>query len=607
MNKNLDIVFNKLIKKNYDSYLLPLSNENLYEFTKLKQNLLIELSGFSGDTGSIFIYKNFAYLFVDGRFTIQAKKEINDKRIKVIEINKSNDIINFIVNKLNKNKSIVINPKLFSIKQVNNMINIIKEYNIRLIYDEHFLKKEFNNIKKNYFSLSSAPLFRLDNKYVGESPKSKINYIINEISNNNIYTKNLIYITSNLEEIAYITNLRFKLCDISDESVLFDSYMIIGNNKSYLYIKDYLNEKDIVYLNKNNIYICDFVNFYNDLKKYKNNKNIFIDDRINNFFINRILPKVNCIQSPLFIKKSIKNNIEIKNLRRCNILDGIAMTIVLYSLKNNLLSLNNKKFKNEYDVKKFVDDTRKNIGKKYFLSPSFNTIVAFKDNSAICHYVPSKNNSKKIDKDGLMLIDSGGNYLYGTTDVTRTISLYKNKVPSTIKKHYTLVLKSLIDLSILKFQSGLTGFEIDIIARKNLYDNFLDFNHGTGHGIGYISNVHDGPNRIGPFVNNDYKYNVLRKNQLSSNEPGLYFEGKYGIRLENDILIKHIKSNIYGDFLGFETLTLCPFDRDLIEKKYLNKDEINFLNEYHKLVYKYINKYLNIDQKKWLKKITLEV
>ena len=607
MNKNLDIVFNKLIKKNYDSYLLPLSNENLYEFTKLKQNLLIELSGFSGDTGSIFIYKNFAYLFVDGRFTIQAKKEINDKRIKVIEINKSNDIINFIVNKLNKNKSSVINPKLFSIKQVNNMINIIKEYNIRLIYDEHFLKKEFNNIKKNYFSLSSAPLFRLDNKYVGESPKSKINYIINEISNNNIYTKNLIYITSNLEEIAYITNLRFKLCDISDESVLFDSYMIIGNNKSYLYIKDYLNEKDIVYLNKNNIYICDFVNFYNDLKKYKNNKNIFIDDRINNFFINRILPKVNCIQSPLFIKKSIKNNIEIKNLRRCNILDGIAMTIVLYSLKNNLLSLNNKKFKNEYDVKKFVDDTRKNIGKKYFLSPSFNTIVAFKDNSAICHYVPSKNNSKKIDKDGLMLIDSGGNYLYGTTDVTRTISLYKNKVPSTIKKHYTLVLKSLIDLSILKFQSGLTGFEIDIIARKNLYDNFLDFNHGTGHGIGYISNVHDGPNRIGPFVNNDYKYNVLRKNQLSSNEPGLYFEGKYGIRLENDILIKHIKSNIYGDFLGFETLTLCPFDRDLIEKKYLNKDEINFLNEYHKLVYKYINKYLNIDQKKWLKKITLEV
>ena len=143
--------------------------------------------------------------------------------------------------------------------------------------------------------------------------------------------------------------------------------------------------------------------------------------------------------------------------------------------------------------------------------------------------------------------------------------------------------------------------------QKNLYNNFLDFNHGTGHGIGYISNVHDGPNRIAPFINNNFNNNVLFENQLSSNEPGLYFEGKYGIRLENDILTKHIKSNEYGDFMGFETLTLCPFDKDLIDKNYLNKEEIMYLNKYHKLVYKKINKYLNFDQKKWLKKITLEV
>ena len=159
----------------------------------------------------------------------------------------------------------------------------------------------------------------------------------------------------------------------------------------------------------------------------------------------------------------------------------------------------------------------------------------------------------------------------------------------------------------LIYKFGLTGYEIDIIARKNLYNNFLDFNHGTGHGIGYISNVHDGPNRIGPFINNNFNNNVLFENQLSSNEPGLYFEGKYGIRLENDILTKHIKSNEYGDFMGFETLTLCPFDKDLIDKKFLNKEEIKFLNKYHKLVYNKINKYLNADQKKWLKKITLEV
>ena len=601
MNKYLDMAFKKLFSKKYDSYYLPLSNENLYEFTKLKQNFLIDLSGFSGDTGSIFLYKNKAYLFVDGRFTIQAKKEIKDKRIKVVEINKSNEIIDFIISKLNKNKSIVINPKLFSIYYINNLINKIKKFNISLVFDNNFLIKEFNSIKSNCFSLSSAPLFSLDNKYVGETPKSKIKYIINKISDDNNISKTVIYITSNLEEIAYITNLRFKFCDLPNESILFDSFMIITNNKSYLYIKDYLTDKDIKYLNDNNIFVLSIKNFYIDLKKYIHNKHVYLDDRINNYYIYKLLRKVNFIQSPLLIKKSIKNKIEIKNLRKCNVIDGIAMTIALYNIKEK------KIFKNEYEIKEFIDDTRRKVGKKFFLSPSFDTIVAFKENSAICHYVPNKGNSKKIVKNGILLIDSGGNYLYGTTDITRTISLYNSEVPRIIKKHYTLVLKSLIDLSMLIYKFGLTGYEIDIIARKNLYNNFLDFNHGTGHGIGYISNVHDGPNRIGPFINNNFNNNVLFENQLSSNEPGLYFEGKYGIRLENDILTKHIKSNEYGDFMGFETLTLCPFDKDLIDKNYLNKEEIMYLNKYHKLVYKKINKYLNFDQKKWLKKITLEV
>ena len=178
MNKYLDMAFKKLASKKYDSYYLPLSNENLYEFTKLKQNFLIDLSGFSGDTGSIFLYKNKAYLFVDGRFTIQAKKEVKDKRIKVVEINKSNEIIDFIISKLNKNKSIVINPKLFSIYYINNLINKIIKFNISLVFDNNFLIKEFNSIKSNCFSLSSAPLFNLDNKYVGETPKSKIKFII---------------------------------------------------------------------------------------------------------------------------------------------------------------------------------------------------------------------------------------------------------------------------------------------------------------------------------------------------------------------------------------------------------------------------------------------
>lgn len=607
MNKTLDLVFDKLKLRKIDAYYLPLSNENLYEFTKFRYNYLYELTGFRGDTGSVFVYDKKAYLFVDGRFTIQAKNEVNDKRIKIIEVERSTDIIDNIIKILDKSKSIIINPKLLSIAKIKNAIDEFCPYNIKLVFDDKFLKREFNFLKKDCFNLTSAPLFVLDKKYAGELPKAKIIYLLNEIYKHTGDNKNVTYITSNLEEIAYITNLRYSFCDLSDESVLFDAFMVISNKKTILYINDYLDEKSERFLNKNGIYIDKKEKFYYDIKKISDKKNIYLDERINNYYIHRVIKNIKPIESPLSIKKSIKNSIEIKNLKKCNIIDGIAMIKILYSIKSRFKNTKNNIFKTEYDIKRFVDDTRRFVGKNKFLCPSFETIVAYKENSAICHYTPNKYNTKKLSNNGLLLIDSGGHYLNGTTDITRTISLYKTSIPLVIKKHYTLVLKSLINLSLLKFPSGLTGFEIDIIARKSLYDNFLDFNHGTGHGIGYVTNVHDGPNRIGPYINKNYKNNELLENQVTSNEPGLYFEGKYGIRIENDILTKKIKSNDYGDFLGFETLTLCPFDRDLIEKKYLSQSEIKFLNSYHKLVYDKLNRYLDNNEKKWLMKETREV
>ena len=307
---------------------------------------------------------------------------------------------------------------------------------------------------------------------------------------------------------------------------------------------------------------------------------------------------------------SIKNNVQIRNLEKCNILDGVSMVKTIYHIKRDIFKdYDKKEFKTEYDIKKFVDRNRMRIGKSMFLCPSFETIVAYKDNSAICHYIPKQNHSKNINARSLLLIDSGGNYLLGTTDITRTISLYKNKndIPKSVIMHYSLVLNSLLNLSILKFPCGLTGSEIDIIARKNFYEQYIDYDHGTGHGIGYISNVHEGPNRIGPGINKNYKNNELLAYQLTSNEPGIYIEGKYGIRLENDILTLPINENKYGLFLGFKTLTLCPFDRDLIDKKYLDKAAIDYLNLYNKNVYNKLSKYLNHDEKRWLKNVTSEV
>ena len=573
-----------------------------------KDNYLYELTGFTGDTGSALITKSNAYLFVDGRFTIQAKNEINDNRIKIIEICNGNDKINFIYDKLKYKSKLLINPKLISISKVNNAKEKFNVKKIDLIFNSSFCKKKFNDIKRQCFTLTCAPLIILDKEYVGENQSNKINRLRQNIN----CDKKFIYVTSNLEEIAFLTNCRFKLCNISDESVLFDSFMIIAKNNSYLYIKDYLDLMYVKKLKKNNIVVKSIDDFYTDLSKLSKSNITFLDDKLNNYYIYKSACKTNLkfISSPVELDMSIKNKTQIKNLEKCNILDGVSMVKAIYQIKKDIYNdAKNKKFNNEYDIKKFVDETRVRVGKSKYLCPSFETIVAYKENSAICHYTPKKNKCKNIKPNSLLLIDSGGNYLLGTTDITRTISLYRNKnnIPQIIKKHYSLVLNSLANLSILKFQSGLTGSEIDIIARKNLYENYIDFNHGTGHGIGYISNVHEGPNRIGPGINKSYSRNELLPYQLTSNEPGIYLEGKYGIRLENDILTIPIKSNEYGDFIGFKTMTLCPFDMDLIDKKYLSDETISFLNNYNSIVYKKLSRFLSYDEKEWLKKVTREV
>ena len=606
-NSLLDKAIKELNIKKYDAYYISISNENLYEFTRAIDNYVFDLTGFTGDTGSLLITKKMCYLYVDGRFTIQAKKEIKDRRIKVVEVNRSNKRFEDMAKRLVNNSKLAFNPKRESINNIFNATTIFDKKNIKLVMDDNFLAKEIKEIKSKCFNMSSAPLFLLNKNYISKNSKVKIKECIETLKSEKNIKGNVYYVTSSPEEIAYLTNLRYRFCDIDNHGVLFDSFLILNEIKSVLYIKDYLENEAIKYIDKSNIIVKNYYEFYGDLRKIKNSDNYYLDGNINNYYIYKCLriKKNNIVESPIEIEMSVKGNLEIKGLRKCNILDGVALAKVIYKIKSQ--KGKNAVLSDEYKIKQLVDSTRISVGKKDYLCPSFETIVAYRDNAAICHYTPTKEKHKKIKGEGLLLIDSGGNYTCGTTDITRTISLYRRRVPSVIKKHYTLVLESMIRLSMSKFPYGLTGFELDIIARSNLYDNYLDFNHGTGHGIGYVSNVHEGPNRIGPIVNKNYEKNVLLPYQVSSNEPGLYFENKYGIRIENDLLTIPLKENKFGEFMGFETLTLCPYDRNLIDKKYLSKSSTDFINKYNKLVYKKLSKYLDKNERAWLKKETREV
>ena len=511
--KALDLIFKELKKNKYSGYYVSISNENLYEFTDDSENLVKSITGFTGDTGSLLILKDKAVLYVDGRFTIQAKKEISDKRIKVTTISRAKDKLEDICKKIGRYGKLAINPKIESILQVQKLNELLVKNKGTIVAKE--FKSPFKVDKKDD---GESNLFLLSSKYVSETAKKKIDRLIDEIKKEGFDY----YITSSLEEIAYLTNLRLIKKNLDQSKILFNAFIIVGERKVVLYTDVGRDKKIISYLKKYNISVKAYDEFYKDLSNYKN-KNYCLDEKLNNYYIYKKLSvkdRRHFIISPLYKLMSIKGVNEIRGLREYNIIDGIAITKAIYHIKDLVKSKNSL---SEYEIKNIVDNYRKSIGKHSYLSPSFDTIVAYKENSAICHYMPDKTKSKIVKPSSLLLIDSGGNYIGGTTDITRTISLYKNKVPSEIKKHYTLVLNSLMKLAFQKFPYGLTGTELDIIARQNLYNEYLDFNHGTGHGIGYISNVHEGPNRIGPGFIKEASLNVIEAGQVTSDEPGLYF------------------------------------------------------------------------------------
>lgn len=614
MNENLTNLLKYLDKKNIDAFYLPLSNENLSEFVSQNENTLYNLTGFTGDTGDILIIKNKIYLLVDGRFTIQAKNEVVDRRINIVNIYTNYGFIDFIKENYNMIKIFAFDMRLLSIDTSIKLINELIKLNIKI----KFINVNNKSIKNLIFDSEQknceSNLFILQKKYVGTSAKTKIHNTIFDIFdkyasafNKTKKVSDIFYLTSKLEEIAYITNLRIKPYSIYSCNVLFKSFMIINTKKSILYIDNdiILNNEIIKYLKQNNIVIKNIASFYDDLKNIK--YNIFLDEKINNYYIyiNINNKYINFIKSPLSHIMSIKNKTEIKCLKNANLLDGIMMTKLIYKIKNELDFNNN--IITEYDIKNLVDNLRYEIGGKNFICPSFETIVAYKENSAICHYTPTKEKSKIIKNNSILLIDSGGNYLLGTTDITRTISLNKNNINQNIKKHYTYVLNAMLNMSMQIFKSGKTGYELDIIARLNLYNECLDFNHGTGHGIGFVTNVHEGPNRLSPTTVKSYVDNIFYDGQVISDEPGLYFENQYGIRIENDLLIKKYKKNEFGEFLNFEILTLCPYDMDLIDKNFLDRKIINYLNEYNDILYKKISPYLSKNERIWLKNETTKI
>ena len=542
--------------KNLDGYIIPKNDNYFTEYSKT--NNLARLTKFTGSAGFALILKNKNYLFVDGRYTLQAQRQSGNK-FKILQIPYffPKDLENI------ENCNIGFDPKLFTEKTIKNyfgnLINLIPE--------------EFNF--KNKLERKVNKVFGLNKLVTGESSISKINKVKKFMHKNKI---NYMYISAS-ENVNWLLNIRGK--DLPNSPLVNSKLLISDKNKLYLFIDLRKISKQMKRYLKNFILLGE----KNLLKVLSNLKNgsFSIDKHTCSIFEEKIIYSkfdIKNFNDPIYELKSIKNKIEIQNTKEAHIEDGVALTKFVYWFKNNKKKITEKKI--ETKLERFRKKSNN------YLYPSFDTIAGSGPNGAIIHYKSNNQTNRNLKKNDILLIDSGGQYKWGTTDVTRTTCY--GEVSNDIKNNFTRVLKGHIAVIECDLSKNNTGNLIDKLARKSLKKVGLDYSHGTGHGVGFFLNVHVGPQGISKYNNTK-----IKKGMIISNEPGYYLNNKYGIRIENLIYVDENKGR-----LVFKNLTYAPIDTDLINFKILTKKEKDYLFNYHLEVYTKISNYLNNYEKKWL-------
>jgi len=569
-----------------DMYIVPTADFHASEYVGEHFKTREYITGFTGSAGTAVILKDSAKLFTDGRYFIQAEEEIKGSEIELVKMGQENvpTLMEFIVYSSSIGDTIGFDERVMNASFVIELKEKLAVKGVNICGSKDF----FEEIWKERPEISAKSAYILDICYAGYLAIDKLkelrNFMLSEGADEHILTA--------LPDINWLLNIRGN--DIEYNPMIL-SYMIIGKKEAFLFINKKVLSNDIIkYLNDIGITIKVYDEFYDELSKIKNS-NILLDKMRVNYGVYNSLDKSNNLiekTNKTLLTKAIKNPIEIENIKKAHIKDGVAVTRFIYWLKQNI----GKITISESSAAKQLLLFRKE--QKEFIELSFETISAYAANAAICHYSVSESTNINLKPEGLFLLDSGGHYYEGTTDITRTIVL--GELTEEMKKHYTLVLAGMLRLGNARFVHGVTGNNLDYIAREPLWKYSLDYNHGTGHGIGYLLGVHEFPNNIhwrGQSV-------VFEEGMIVSDEPALYVKGQYGIRIENAMLCKEMEQNMYGKFMGFEFLTYVPIDLEAIDSQYLDKSDIDKLNCYHRAVYDKISPYLNEEEKQWLGEVT---
>ena len=580
-------------EKHIDIYIVPTADFHQSEYVGEHFKARAYITGFTGSAGTAVITLHDAKLWTDGRYFLQAAKQLEGTGVTLMKMFEPGvpTIEEYLEAELKSGQTLSFDGRVVSVGEGDEYASIAKKNGAKVDYQEDLI----DAIWTDRPPLSEEPVWFLEEKYSGESTESKLSRIRREIADAGCDT----HIVSTLDDICWTLNIRGNDIDFFP---LVLSYAIIRKDSLELYIDERkLDDKLKTIFKKEGVNLHPYNAIYEDVKKLPKNATVLIDKtKLNYAIFNNIpnsVPIVNK-RNPEILMKALKNPVEVENIKKAEIKDSIAHVRFMKWLKENLGKIKIT----EMSASEKLDEFRAEMGN--FIRDSFEPISSYGPHSAIVHYSSSPETDVELKEGSLYLSDTGAGFYEGSTDITRTYAL--GEVPKKMKDDFTIVAISNLQLASAKFLQGSSGLTLDILARKPFWDRGLNYNHGTGHGVGYLLNIHEGPAGF------RYKFRAgeteeIQEGMVITDEPGLYIEGSHGIRLENELLARKGVQNEYGQFLYFETITLIPFDLDAISLDMLNEENRKLLNEYHKRVYEEIAPHLNEEEKAFLKKYTRAV
>lgn len=571
---------------NIKAFIIPSTDPHLSEYVAPYWMSREWISGFTGSAGTAVILMDKAGLWADSRYFLQAEKELEGSGITLYKemLPETPSITKFLCQNLKPGESVSIDGKMFSVQQVEQMKEDLAPYQLQV----NLFGDPLKNIWKDRPSMPDAPAFIYDVKYAGKSCGEKVAAIRTELKEKGIFALFL----SSLDEIAWTLNLRGS--DVHCNPVIVSYLLVTQDEVVYFISPEKITQEVNEYLQEQQVSLRK----YDEAESFLNSftgENILIDPKKTNYAIySAINPACKVVrgESPVTLLKAIRNEQEIAGIHHAMQRDGVALVKFLKWLEASVLSGK----ETELSVDRKLHEFR--AAQPLYMGESFDTIAGYKEHGAIVHYSATEESDVTLQSKGFLLLDSGAQYLDGTTDITRTIAL--GELTEEEKTDYTLILKGHIALAMAKFPAGTRGAQLDVLARMPIWSHGMNFLHGTGHGVGHFLSVHEGPQSIRMNENPI----VLQPGMVTSNEPGVYKAGSHGIRTENLTLVCKDKEGMFGEYFKFETITLCPICKKGIIKEMLTAEEVKWFNDYHQTVYKKLSPSLNEEEKKWLLEAT---